>query len=225
MASADPDPYPTSAAYHLVQGLSHLGDVYDESWERVTNKVVPLVLGQFGVQRSEWSAACGILERVCSHLEKRAEANLGELAERGSATVAPARDAVLRESRKKFLEMIITSKHRLYRVYERHGPERSSGRAIQQDGDEEPSDRAAHANQWQAIARHEDDEVAHAAITELLVQAADSIIKQLPPSREYAAKPEEIDFLDWQKRAYVFYGMSLPELLTRQGSSTRGLCL
>lgn len=211
MASADPDPYPTSTAYHLVQGLSHLGDVYDESWERVMNNVVPLVLGQFVIQRSEWSAACGILERVCSHLERRAEANLSELAERGSATVAPARDAVLRESRKKFLEMVIILKHDLYRVYERRGRERSSRGAIQQDGDEEPSDYATHANQEQAIARHEDDEAAHAATTELLVQAADSIIRQLPPSREYAAKPEEIDFLDWQKRAYVFYGMFPPQ--------------
>lgn len=225
MASADPDPYPTNAAYHLVQGLGLLGDVCDESWERVMKRVVPLVLGQFGVQRGEWSAACTILKRVCSHLERRAEANISELAESGSAAVAPARDAVLRESRKKFLEMIIMSKHSLYRVYERYEREGSSGRAIQQEAHEEPSDDAPHAEQGRAIANHGDDEMAHSAATELLVQAADLIIKELPTSREYAANPEEINFLDWQKRANVFYSTFPPELLTREGSSTRGLCL
>lgn len=223
IASFGHESYPTNAAYHLVRGLSHLGDVYDESWERVMYEVVTPVMSQFGLHRGEWSAACAILDRVCSHLERRAETNLSELAERGSDTVAPARDAVLRESRKKFLEMVIIAKHGLYHIYEHE--RRSSGRTIQQEGDEKPSDDAAHAEQAQAIASHGNDEVSHAAIAELIAQAADLIIKQMPPSREYASNPEKIDFLDWKSRAYVFLGMFPPQLLTREDSSTRGLSL
>lgn len=62
-------------------------------------------------------------------------------------------------------------------------------------------------------------------MTELVVHAADFIIKQLPPSREYASNPERIDFLDWKHRACVFLGMLPQGLLTREGSSTRALSL
>lgn len=209
LASCDPDPYPTNAAYHLVQGLSHLGDVYDESWDRVLNEIFKPLVGHFSIDHGDWSAACALVQRVCAHLEKRARVNLSELAKRGSATVAPARDVVLRESRLTFLKMIVTFKHDVYCLYKR---EQSSDVAIQQRDIMESSDNAT--QRGQALASRE-DMPAYTATTELLMEAADFLIEQLPPSREYASNPEKVDFLEWQKRARVFLGSFPPALLAR----------
>lgn len=203
LASCDPDPYPTNAAYHLVQGMSHLGDVYDGSWDTLLYEVFTFVVREFCMERGDWPAACAIVHRVCAHLERRAEANGSELAERDSATMDPARHAALRESRKTFLEKVVGFKHGTWRVYQR-----PSNMAIQQGDDSEPSDGTRH--QGKALASRGDDVLAYAATTDLLVQAADLVIEQLPPSREYASKPEEIDFLDWQRRASLFMGLSPP---------------
>ncbi|KAI7779374.1 hypothetical protein LA080_000951 [Diaporthe eres] len=195
--SCDPDPYPTNAAYHLVQGMSHLGDVYDESWDTLLYEVFTFVVGAFSMHRGDWPAACAIVHRVCAHLERRAEANGSELADRGGATVASARDAALRESRKTFLEKVVGFKHGTCRLYEQ-----PSGTAIQQGDDVEPSDGTR--QQGKASASRGNDVLAYAATTDLLAQAADLVIEQLPPSREYASNPEAIDFLDWHRRASVF---------------------
>lgn len=218
LASCDPDPYPTNAAYHLVQGMSHLGDVYDESWDTLLYEVFTFVVGEFCMHRGDWPAACAIVHRVCAHLERRAEANGSELALRGGATVAPARDAALRESRKTFLEKVVGFKHGTYRLYEQ-----PSDMAIQQGDDIEPSDGTR--QQGKASASRGDDVLAYAATTDLLAQAADLVIEQLPPSREYASNPEAIDFLDWRRRASVFIGLSSPSFADMRGQLTRGLCL
>lgn len=211
LASSEPDPYPTNAAHHLVQGMSHLGDVYDESWNKVLSDIVTFVVDDFSIHRGDWSDACAIVQRVCTHLERRAEANLNELAKHGSVTMDHTRDAALRESRKSFLEKVVILKHDLFVFYGLW-----SERAIQQGNDIQLPDGAT--QQPQALARREVNMPAYAATTELLVQAADLVIKQLPPSREYASSPEEVHFLKCYKRARVFLGSFSPALLTRQGS-------
>lgn len=208
LASCDPDPYPTNAAYHLVQGLSHLSDVYDESWDRVLNEIFKSLVGQFSIDHGDWSAACALVQRVCTHLEKRARVNFSEVAKGGSATVAPARDVVLRESRLTFLKMIVMFKHDIYCLYNR---EQSSDVAIQKRNNMEPSDNAT--QRGEALASR--DMSAYTDTTELLMEAADFLIEQLPPSREYASNPEKVDFLEWQKRARVFLGSFPPALPTR----------
>lgn len=218
LAACGPDPYPTNAAYHLVRGMSLLGDVYDESWNTALYEVLTLVVGEFSLHRGDWPAACAIVHRVCAHLERRAEANLSELVERDGAAVAPARDAALRESQKMFLKKVVIFKHDLYSLYER-----SSDMAIQQADDLEPPASDGASRQGQASASRGDGKLAHSAVTELLMQAADLVVKQLPPSQEYASKPETIDFLDWDRRASVFLGLFSQESLARQGKPTRGL--
>lgn len=169
----------------------------------VLYEVLTLVVGEFSMRRGDWPAACAIVNRVCAHLERRAEANRSELAEHDGATTAPARDSALRESRKTFLEKVVIFKHDLYRLYER-----PRSMAIQQRDDIQSSNGTR--QQEQALASRGDDVLAHAATAELLAQAADFVIEQLPPSREYASKPEAIDFLDWHRRASLFIGVYPP---------------
>lgn len=186
--AADPTMlYPTKAVHHFILGLELLGDVHDASWEKVCKNVTHIVVSGLA-QNAGWDAVCDLVDRMCSHLEKRAAAKLDGVGKAGSID-----DDALRENRRLFLQDAVLIPYNVCGGFEAHKQRRalqaSPGMAVL-PASEVPTPDLAYPPR----------------LTALLDRAVDIMLRELPPSTEYASHPEKLDFLNCSQRASILCG-------------------
>lgn len=215
-------PISTKAVHHVIRGLELMKNpMYDQGWDDVATLLIPWVVNYLGIEEQDWDAVCDILERVGSHLEERAAANLaavaaiqekqgssGEDEERGESAAA-----ALRASRERFLEHAIGLKHHYTTIYlqDFFGTKDT----LQQSDYGEAGVNSATKREKVMMPR----------MRKMLSQAAQLLLSVLPPSREYAASPEMLTLFSCEQRSYLFLRMlqvSPPDGYVSATSSLRG---